>query len=52
VNHLVSETSLTCDNTPAIRRLVSMGDDALTTAKELDRPLFISIGYSRATGAT
>jgi len=47
VNHLVSETS------PYLRQHAGdpvdwyrWGDDALTTAKELDRPLFISIGYS------
>ncbi|MGD0874777.1 MAG: thioredoxin domain-containing protein [Acidimicrobiales bacterium] len=47
MNHLVSETS------PYLRQHAGdpvdwyrWGDDALTTAKELDRPLFISIGYS------
>ena len=28
------------------------GDEALRRARELDRPLLVSIGYSAATGAT
>jgi len=48
-NRLIHETTRTFFSMPIIRGLVLLGEEALSRAKEEDKPILLSIGYSSCT---